>query len=101
MKLLSYFPSWLRNKFLLATVVFLVWMLFFDRNDVFTQWERRKELQNLQQSKLYYTEQISQESKFANELKNNPAAIEKYAREKYKMKRDDEDLFLIQSFPEK
>ncbi|MFN2456824.1 MAG: septum formation initiator family protein [Chitinophagaceae bacterium] len=101
MKLLSYVPSWLRNKFLLATVVFLAWMLFFDRNDVFTQWERRKELKNLQQSKLYYTEQISQESKFANELKNNPAAIEKYAREKYKMKRDDEDLFLIQSLPEK
>lgn len=99
MNFLSRIPTWLFNKYLLAFVVFTAWMLFFDRNDMVTQMERRNELRDLQQSKQYYTEQISREEKFANDLKNNPAAIEKYAREKYKMKRDNEDVYLIQSAP--
>ncbi len=71
-------------------------MLFFDRNDFFVQTERRRELNELQVSKTYFTKQIEEERKFSDALKNNPAAIEKFAREKYLMKRDDEDLYLIQ-----
>jgi cell division protein FtsB len=96
MKLFSNIPPFLLNKFLLATIAFIVWMLFFDRNDFFVQSERRKELKDLQVSKIYFTKQIEEERKFSNALKNNPAAIEKFAREKYLMKRDDEDLYLIQ-----
>jgi cell division protein DivIC len=88
-------PPFLYNKYLLTTIGFIVWMLFFDRNDVFTQRERRNELKALEQSKTYFTEQIAAERKFSEELKQNPAAIEKFAREQYKMKRDGEDLFLI------
>lgn len=55
----------------------------------------RQELKELQQSKKYYTEQINQERTELESLKNNPATLEKYAREKYYMKRDNEDLFLI------
>ncbi len=97
MKLLSNFPPFLLNKFLLAGIAFMVWMLFFDRNDFFVQSERRKELKDLQLSKVYFTKQIEEEHKFSDALKNNPAAIEKFAREKYLMKRDDEDLYLIQT----
>ena len=71
-------------------------MLFFDKNDVFTQRERRKELKALQESKAYYTEEITKEKKVSQELRSNPAAIEKYAREHYLMKRDNEDIFIIQ-----
>lgn len=81
---------------MLATVFFTVWMLFFDKNDFFIQMERKKELKDLEESKQYFVEQIAAERKFSEELKNNPAAIEKFAREQYKMKRDGEDLFLIQ-----
>lgn len=71
-------------------------MVFFDKNDVFTQQQRLEELETLQESKKYYIEQIVLERKASEELKSNPATIEKYAREKYLMKRDNEDLFLIQ-----
>lgn len=95
MKLPFRIPPFLYNKYLLSTVGFVVWMLFFDRNDIFIQRERRNELKALQQSKTYFTEQITTERKFSEDLKTNPAAIEKFAREQYKMKRDGEDLFLI------
>lgn len=91
----------LRNKYLVATIAFLVWMLFFDRNDFFNQRERRQHLYKLQESKEYFTNEIIKERKFSEELKNNPAVIEKIAREKYLMKRDNEDLFLIQPAEEK
>lgn len=70
-------------------------MLFFDRNDVFTLAERNRELRSLQESKEYYTEEIARERKVSEELKSDPATIEKYAREKYLMKRENEDLFII------
>ena len=65
-----------------------------------TQHQRSHELKELQESKTYFTEEIAREKKALEELKSNPAAIEKYAREKYMMKRDNEDLFIIQK-PEK
>ena len=101
MKLFSYIPSYLKNKFLLATIAFVVWMLFFDRNDVFTQGQRKRELRSLQESKEYYTTEIAKERKVSEELKSNPATIEKYAREKYLMKRDNEDIFLIEEAEKK
>lgn len=101
MKLLSHTLSFLRNKFLLTTAAFIVWMLFFDRNDVFTQMQRRSELNELKQSKTYFEKQIAENKKFSNDLQFNAQAIEKYAREKYLMKRDNEDLFIIQPLEKK
>ena len=101
MKVLRVIPSFLRNKFLVAVTAFAVWMLFFDKNDLFAQLERRNELRELNKSKDYFTEQIEQERRFSKELKDNPAAIEKFAREKYFMKRDGEDLFLVEPAEDK
>jgi len=101
MKLLNHIISFLRNKYLLATVSFLGWMLFFDRNDVFTQAQRRSELNELRESKQYFEKQIAENKKFSNDLQFNASAIEKYAREKYLMKRDNEDLFIIQPLEKK
>jgi cell division protein DivIC len=101
MKLLRRIPSFLRNKFILATVAFIIWMLFFDRNDVFTQAQRRSELNQLKESKQYFEKQIAENKKFSNDLQFNASAIEKYAREKYLMKRDNEDLFIIQPLEKK
>ncbi len=79
----------------MAFAAFAVWMLFFDERDVFTMNHHRHELKELQKSKKYYTDQINQEKTELDKLKNNPSVLEKYAREKYYMKRDNEDLFLI------
>lgn len=96
--LLSHIPAWLRNKYFLSLAGFIVWMLFFDPRDVYTQMERTRELKELQASKQYYQSEIELEKSELEQLINNPAMVEKYAREKYLMKRDNEDLFVI---PEK
>ena len=96
MKLLNQVPAWLKNKYFLSLSAFVVWMIFFDAKDLLTQRERTQELHELQESKAYYTAEIAKERKALEELKSNPAAIEKFAREKYMMKRDNEDLFIIQ-----
>lgn len=95
MKLLTQIPALLRNKFFITFAAFAVWMLFFDERDVFTMKHHRQELRDLQQSKQYYTDQINEEKTELENLKNSPSTLEKYAREKYYMKRDNEDLFLI------
>ena len=95
MKLLTRLPAWLRNKFFIAFAAFTVWMLFFDERDLFTMRHHRQELQELQQSKKYYTEQINQEKTELEKLKNSPATLEKYAREQYRMKKDNEDVFVV------
>lgn len=101
MKFLGHTFSLLKNKFLLASAAFVVWMLFFDRNDVFTQMERKSELKQLKESKAYFEKQIAENRLFSKDLQFNASAIEKYAREKYLMKRDNEDLFIIQPLEKK
>ena len=88
-------PFWLKSKYFISFSAFAVIMLFLDRNDILTQFSRNKELNKLQQSKQYYTTQIAAEHKELEALKNNPATLEKYAREKYLMKRDNEELFVV------
>ena len=99
MKLLNHIPAWLKNKYFISFAGFCVVVLFLDKNDFFTQLERSSELRELQQSRQYYTTQIAAERKELEALKTNPATLEKYAREKYLMKRDNEELFLLSEKP--
>lgn len=89
--------SLLRNKYLITGLCFIVWMLFIDRNDLPTQWKRVKELRTLQQSEKTMDQQISDTKQELELLKINPSTLEKYAREKYMMKKDNEDLYIISS----
>jgi cell division protein DivIC len=100
MKLLNNIPSFFFNKFLLTALGFVAWMLFFDNDNFFTQAERRRELGEKQEGIRYFQEKIKEDRRFSSDITSDPAILEKYAREKYKMKRDNEDLFLIQK-PEK
>lgn len=61
-----------------------------------SQRDRSHELHELQKSRAFFTQEIATERKSLEELKTDPTAIEKYAREKYLMKRDNEDLFIIE-----
>ena len=99
MKLLTHIPAWLKNKYFIAIGCLCSHHLFLDKNDVFTQSDRSRQLQDLQESKQYYTEQIAAERKELEKLKTNPGTLEKYAREKYLMKRDNEELFMIPEKP--
>ncbi len=100
MKFIRRIPPVLRNKFLLASVFFAVWMLFFDKNDVFSLLQRRRDLAEIEESKAYFAQKIAENKKFSMDIQSDAAAIEKFARERYHMKRENEDLFLIQQ-PEK
>jgi cell division protein DivIC len=94
MKIFSRFPRWLASKYLIAITAFIVWMFFFDKNDLGLQSRRRDELKKLRQSETELAKQISQSKVELNLLKTNSATIEKYAREKYFMKKDNEDLYI-------
>lgn len=86
----------LTNKYLVASVFFIVWMLFFDQRDYFQQRERQAELNKLEAKKRYYVDEIEKTRKQLQDLQNNPAALEKFARERYLMKREGEDIFIIE-----
>lgn len=87
--------SILKNKYLIAVISFAVIMLFLDHNNFFEQMQRRQELNDLQAKKKYYTEEIEKTQRELGDLSNNPQAIEKYAREHFQMKRDNEDVFIV------
>lgn len=96
MKILTRIPSWLKNKYVITAIGFAVWILFLDDRDfITTHFKQRNELNKLEQSRTYYEGQIENTKKELGQLKSNPATIEKYAREKYLMKRDNEDVFLV------
>jgi cell division protein FtsB len=85
----------LKNKFFLVTLAFLVWMIFFDKNDLFSQYEYRQQVSKLRQERDFYKTQTAQVTKELDELTSNPQKLEKFAREKYLMKKDNEDVFVI------
>src|ERR1051325_4310368 len=88
-------PSWLKNKYVLSIIVFFVWMMFFDRNDFISQFSYRQDLKKLETDKEYYQKEIEQNKKDYQELMSDPKHLEKFARERYMMKKDNEDIFLI------
>jgi cell division protein FtsB len=100
MKLFTHIPDWLKNKYLLCGAGFVVWMLFFDPRDLFSQLQHTRELNELKASKAFYQKEIAKESSELEQLKTNPAMLEKYAREKYLMKRENEDLYIISEKPD-
>ena len=84
-----------RNKYFLAAFSLLVWLSFFDRNDFISQYQYHKKLKDLQKEQQYYQDEIGQMRKDMHELLGNPRNLEKYAREQYRMKKDNEDVFVM------
>jgi len=86
-----------KNKFFLITVAFLVWMIFFDKNDLFSQYQYHQQLSKLKQERDFYKKETAKVAKDLDELTSNPQKLEKFAREKYLMKKANEDVFVIVS----
>lgn len=89
------FLDLIRNKYLIAGLAFVTWMLFFDRNDLMSQYEYRRQLNKLQAEKEFYTIESAKAIKDLEELTTNRSKLEKFAREKYLMKKENEDVFVI------
>jgi cell division protein FtsB len=85
----------LKNKYVLTLVGLTIWVLFFDKNDLKTQIEFRREVKKLEEERNYYARENAQITNDLKELTHNPKTVEKFAREKYLMKRDNEDIFII------
>lgn len=83
------------NRYFITLVAFGVWMTFFDTNSLKRQQTLNGRINEIKQMKAFYVEEVNKNNVLIEELKNNPEAIEKYAREKYLMKRDSEDVYLI------
>jgi hypothetical protein len=93
---MKFLPSWMTNKYLLATTFFICWLVFFDHNDIFTTLKRTRELNDLQAKKAWYQEQIRLTQMEVDALRQNAASLERVAREKYLMKKENEDLFIVE-----
>lgn len=85
----------IKNKYFLTILGVLVWLLFFDKNDFFTQYETVNKLKKLKKDQAYYIAEIENNKRELQELKTNKESLEKFAREKYLMKKDNEDIFVF------
>ncbi len=84
-----------KNKFFLVTVAFVVWMIFFDKNDLLSQYQYHEQVSKLEQERDFYKTETDKVSKDLEELTSNPQQLEKFAREKYLMRKDNEDVFVV------
>lgn len=87
--------SILKNKYLIALLLVLVWVCFFDKNNLLYQRRLRKQLNELERNREFFIQEIMRDSTAIRELTENPEALERYAREKYLMKKQGEDIFII------
>ncbi len=89
-------PPVLRNFYSLTGILFLVWMTFLDSNDLINRFRLTAKLRSLEHEKEYYREKIKEVEQDRSELMGTNELLEKFAREKYLMKRDTEDIYIIE-----
>ena len=87
--------GYMRNKYIAASVLFFVWICFFDRNDLISEMKLVYKINKLKTERSYFQKQTDAATEDLKELQTNPANLEKFAREKYLMKRDNEDVYVI------
>ena len=88
-------PNWLKNKYAFSILVFVVWLSYFDQNDMITQYSYRSVLKGLESEKEYFTKEIDKTRQELDDLTKNPATLEKFARENYYMKKENEEVFIF------
>jgi cell division protein FtsB len=86
---------YVKNKFILTILIFIMWLLFFDHNNLIDRAKELRHLRQLEKDRVYYIERIEKDSKRLEQLKTNNKNLEKFAREQYLMKKDNEDIFVI------
>jgi cell division protein FtsB len=94
-KFLDRVPLIFRNKYILTTLIFLIWILLLDTNNLIARYKEIRELHKLRNEKEYYTKKIEVDKSKLKELKTDDQNLEKFAREQYHMKKTDEDLYIV------
>lgn len=84
------------NKYIITIAIAGVWMFFFDDNSLPTRWEYDRKIHNLKKEISFYQKEIEETKNKTTELQTNDRNLEKFAREQYLMKRDNEDIFIIE-----
>ncbi|MFT4669400.1 MAG: cell division protein DivIC [Ulvibacter sp.] len=90
--------KWIRfisNKYLLILILFLIWMFFFDTNSFFIHNELNHDINALEENKEFYKEEIKKDKVFIEKMKDSNE-VEKFAREKYYLKKENEEIFIIE-----
>lgn len=82
-------------KYLIAFVLFLAWILFFDENSIVSHQQNKSRLRELTQQKVYYKARIESDKQKLEDLKSGVNELEKFAREQYYMSKPDEDVFIV------
>lgn len=93
--MLKKLPKAFRNFYIVTGLIFLTWMLFLDSNDFISRYKLTSKLRSLENEKEYYAEKIKEVEKDREELMGNRELLEKFAREKYLMKKETEDIFIV------
>ena len=83
------------NKYLIITVLFIIWMLFFDTNSYLIHHELNNDIKKIEKNKEEYLEEIMNDKLFIEKMKDS-SEIEKFAREQYYLKRKNEEIYLIE-----
>jgi len=86
----------LKNKFILSALIFVVWMLFFDQNNTIERIRAYTQYRQLVSDKAYYEKKIEDDTRKLDELRTNKENLEKFAREQYLMKKENEDIFIVE-----
>jgi cell division protein FtsB len=84
-----------RNKYSLSLILFFAWVVFFDSNNLIERALHLSQMHQLEKDKIFYDEKIKDDRAKLDELESNPANLEKFARENYLMKKENEDIFII------
>ncbi|WP_209329869.1 FtsB family cell division protein [Lunatimonas salinarum] len=84
-----------KNFYFIFTVLFVAWMVFIDTNDIVSHIKLRAKLRDLERQKEFYLERKEKVQADREELMSNYELLEKFARERYLMKRKSEDLYVI------
>jgi cell division protein FtsB len=92
-------PNFLKNKFFIAFAAFVIWIAFLDKTNLMSQYQFQSEVNKLENQKAFFIQEIKQTKEEQQELLSSPEKLEKFAREKYYMKKDNEDLFIITPAP--
>lgn len=85
----------LLNKYLIVFLLFAVEVTFFDQHSLIHRWESHRRITLMEEELKFYQEEIKATKEKKNELQSSNENLEKFAREKYNMKRKDEDIFII------
>ena len=88
-------PKPLRNKYLIFFLLFIFWIIFLDDYNLINQNQMKSKVDDLENQKEFYITEIKKDSTELSNLKNDASKQEKFAREKFLMKKDNEDLFII------